>query len=123
MEHRPLTLGLAGGSLSSFAWRFFSDLVDSPFQPAVPSPVDCICPTVDYLDWDIDFKSVSIRILVGIALGPLPPSRGFAGSQTLVVKPGQAAARCRYAVGSTALSRYLGLACPARALKIVLFLS
>ena len=124
MEHRPLTLGLAGGSLSSFAWRFFSDLVDSPFQPAVPSPVDCICPTVDYLDWDIDFKSVSIGILVGIALGPLLEA-------LLVVRQWWSNLVRRQLAAVTRsvrplyreLSRYLGLACPARRLKIVLFLS
>ena len=71
MEHRPLTLGLAGGSLSSIAWRFFTDLADSNFHSLPPAPPDCVCPICDTLDWEIDLKSLAGGILIGIAIGPL----------------------------------------------------
>ena len=62
-----MTLGLAGGSLSSIAWRFFTDLADSNFHSLPPAPSDCVCPICDTLDW----KSLAGGILIGIAIGPL----------------------------------------------------
>ena len=75
MEHRPLTLGLAGGSLSSLVWNFFTDFADrSLHRPPTTSPsvpLDCVCPPTEFLDWEFDLRSLFAGVLVGIAVGPL----------------------------------------------------
>ena len=73
MEHRPLTLGLAGGSLSSLVWNFFTDLAHTGIYPppTTTGSLDCTCPTADILEWDIDFRSVCIGLFIGIGIGPL----------------------------------------------------
>lgn len=74
MGHRhPLTLGAAGGSFASLAYRWLVDQVDSGIHTSLATGSDCICPHSFILeaagDWDI--KSLIAGIFIGLAIWPL----------------------------------------------------
>ena len=75
MARNPLALSAAGGSVATLLLRLLSDTVNSGNQPTAFNldPPFCDCPVALYNNWQfqIDWLSVLLGVLIGLALGPV----------------------------------------------------
>ena len=66
---RPLQAAVASGGVSSLVVTLARELLRSELQPPFPTEV-CLPPLLEE-QWNLDFRSLCLGILIGFAAGPI----------------------------------------------------